>query len=420
MQKEMPFAVVDRDLQLPVDCEKIIAVTGVRRCGKSSMLKLVANQLLERGVDRSRILWINFDDERLDGMQPEELDEVIQGYREMYPDNDLGSVFIFFDEIQSVEKWELFVLRLYKIYCKNIYISGSNAKMLSSQISTALRGWPLEYEAYTLSFKEYLRFKRVEASKFSEEGRAKLAVACREYLRASSFPEVVLTDEESMRIRILQSYFNAMLFRDIIEHYSITNPEILRYLLKRVMGNLSKPTSINAIYNDLKSQGRKTDKNRLYEYVEMACETFMFFRVTAWSKSQVKESARLPKYYCADTGMRNAVILPQSDDNGKLLENAVFLHLKRSCGPDERIFYFQEGAECDFAVQRQDKIAQLVQVCWTLEDKATLMRELRGLKCAAEATGCEECLIITMEESNEIDYEGLKVAIVPAWRWMLE
>lgn len=179
MQRELPFPVLERDIQLPVDSGQMVTVSGVRRCGKSSMMKIAANHLLASGVDRHRILWINFDDERLDGMTADELDEVLQAYREMFPDTALSSVYIFFDEIQNIDKWELFVMRLYKSYCKNIYLSGSNAKMLSSQIATALRGWPVEYEAFPLSFSEYLRFKGVEASRFDEQGRARLLTMCK-------------------------------------------------------------------------------------------------------------------------------------------------------------------------------------------------------------------------------------------------
>lgn len=121
-----------------------------------------------------------------------------------------------------------------------------------------------------------------------------------------------------------------------------------------MMLNITKPTSVHTIYNDLKSQGRKADKNRLYELADMACDTFMFFRVNRWSASLVKETSRLPKYYFIDNGMRNAVILPQSGDDGKLLENAVFLHLRRFLDPMRKITYFAEDYECDFIIQRDE------------------------------------------------------------------
>ncbi len=137
MQQEIPFPVICRDMELPINSSQMITVPGVRRCGKSSMMKIVANNLVASGIDSSRILWVNFDDERLDGMNSDELDEVLQAYREMFPSIRLNDIYIFFDEIQHVEKWELFVLRVYKTYCKNIYVSGSNAQMLSSELSSA-------------------------------------------------------------------------------------------------------------------------------------------------------------------------------------------------------------------------------------------------------------------------------------------
>lgn len=419
MQRELPFPVLDRELQLPVDSGQMVTVTGVRRCGKSSMMKIVANRLVLSGVDRHKILWVNFDDERLDGMSADELDEVLQAYREMFPDTDLKDVYMFFDEIQYVEKWELFVMRVYKSYCRNIYLSGSNAKMLSSQIATALRGWPVEYEAFPLSFSEYLLFKGVEASRFDEQGRAKLLTMSREYLHSSAFPEIVLMEEESLKIRKVQGYFNTMLFRDLVEHYGLTSPETVRYFLKRLMLSISKPTSINGIFNDLKSQGRKVDKNRLYNLADMACEIFMFFRVNRWSESLIKEATRLPKYYFTDNGMRTAVVLPQSDDNGKLLENAVFLHLRRHLGAGWKISYYADAYECDFVVQREEKVERLFQVCWSLIDDDTRVREIRGLKAAAEATRCYDCVIVTFDEDGEFEHDGLNIKIVSAWKWLM-
>ena len=419
MQRELPFPVLDRDLKLPVNSGQMTAVAGVRRCGKSSMLKIVANRLLASGVEPERILWVNFDDERLYGMSTDELDEVIQAYREMFPEMNLSRVYMFFDEIQTIGRWELFVMRLYKSYCKHIYITGSNAEMLSSQITSALRGWPIEFEVFPLSFNEYLRFKGVKASHFDEQGRAQLIVSCREYLHSSAFPEIVLMSEESLKICKVQGYFNTMLFRDLIEYYKLSNPDTVRYFLKRLMLNITKPTSINTIFNDLKSQGRRVDKNRLYELADMACEIFMFYRVNRWSASLIKETTRQPKYYFTDNGMRNALILPQSNGDGKLLENAVFLHLRCHCDPMRKISYFSEGYECDFVVQREEQIEVLIQVCWTLCDTETRNREFRGLATAAKVTGCRKCVVVTYDDEEDLEYEGLTVKVVPVWKWLL-
>ena len=166
-QAELPFERIEREIDLPVQPELIITVPGVRRAGKSSLLMLTVNKLLASGVKREQILWVNFDDERLDRMPTEELDEVLQAYREMYPEIELKDVYMFFDEIQNIDGWDLFVLRVFKSYCRNVYVTGSNAKLLSSEISTALRGWTLDYEMLPLSFREFCRFKGIYETTFA-------------------------------------------------------------------------------------------------------------------------------------------------------------------------------------------------------------------------------------------------------------
>ena len=185
-QEELPFALQERSTQLPLDGNRIVTVTGIRRCGKSSLLGLTINRLLQQGIPKEHILYVGFDDERFLSMPPENFDELLQAYREMYPDTSLKDVYMFFDEIQLIEGWELFVLRVYKNYCKHIYITGSTAKMLSEEMASALRGWPDEYREYPLSFKEYLAFKGTKANPFSEAGKAKLAVSFR-LLRGGRF-----------------------------------------------------------------------------------------------------------------------------------------------------------------------------------------------------------------------------------------
>ena len=160
-QAEFPTLLKKRECQLPIDVDKIITIPGVRRCGKTSRMEGVVNELLNSGVGRERILWVSFDDERFVNMIPDEFDLIIEAYREMYPHIDMQSVYIFFDEIQLINNWEYFVMRLFKHYSKHIYISGSNATMLSSELKSALRGWPDEQETLPLSFKEYCVFNEI-------------------------------------------------------------------------------------------------------------------------------------------------------------------------------------------------------------------------------------------------------------------
>ena len=414
-QQEIPLNLLERATQLPLDEGRIVTVTGIRRCGKSSLLGLAINRLLKNGVPRERILYVGFDDERFLSMSPDNFDELLQAYREMYPHIAIKDVYMFFDEIQLVKGWELFVLRVYKNYCKHIFITGSTAKMLSEEMASALRGWPDEYREYPLSFSEYLRFKNIEANRYTEEGKAVLASAFRTYCEEGGFPEVALTTTKSDKIKILQSYFNTMLFRDMMEHYNIGTPSsVVRYFLKRVMNNLTKPTSVNNIYNDLKSQGLKVSKDSLYLWLDYACNIFMLRKVEKYDKSIVKQRSASAKYYVADIALRNAVLLPESEDSGKALENIVYLNLERSLGEEDRVFYYNDSKECDFVVQRGERVAELIQVCWVLNEE-NIEREIGGLLAASTFTGCTKCSIITFNQQQSLERDGLHIDVKAIW-----
>ena len=366
-----------------------------------------------------RILWLGFDDERLKNMTSDELDDVIVSYMEMYPDIPIKEVYMFFDEIQLIKDWEYFVLRVYKSYCKNIFVCGSNATMLSTELSSALRGYPLEYETYPLSFNEYCRFKGIPTKGFLEQDKARLRTAFEAYNMESAFPEIVLTSSKSEQTKLLQGYFDTMLLKDLVEHYRISNIGVVRYFVKRIMANLTKPTSINAIYKDIKSQGLKVSKDDLYLWANYICDIFMFIRISRYDRSLVKEQKSLDKYYCIDNGLRGTVLIPQSNDNGKGLENIVLLQLNRIKQPSDKITYYQGDKECDFVHQRNESVILLIQVTWDMTDESTRAREISGILEASQVTGCDNLLIITKEEECMIEIEGKRIQVLPAWKWLL-
>lgn len=418
-QEEIPLSLHERSLQLPLNKQRIVTVTGVRRCGKSSLLHLTINRLLASGVDKEQILYIGFDDERLANMDVSDFDEILQAYRLMYPDRPLSSVYMFFDEIQIVKGWELFVLRVYKSYCKNVYVTGSTAQMLSGEMSSALRGWPDEYTEYPLSFKEFIAFKGVKANRYTEEGAALMANMFKSYLLTGGFPQAVLANVETERVKLLQAYFNTMLFRDMIEHYNISaSPSVVRYFLKRVFNNITKPSSVNNIYNDLKSQGLKLSKDSLYQWLDYACNIFLLHKVPKYSKSIIKQSTSLSKYYVVDFALAKSVLLPLSEEKGKALENAVYMHLARHLNENEQIYYFNEGAECDFVIANDEGVKELIQVCWELDEFNT-PRECGGLCAASAATGCKKASIVTCNQAQSIHYGDLQINVVAAWDFML-
>ena len=419
-QSEMPFSVIDRDVSLPIDGNEIITVPGVRRCGKSTLMEIAINRLLANGVRKENVLWIGFDDERIKYMTAEELDLVLQAYREMYPATELKDVWMFFDELPLVKDWEYFVLRLFKGSCKHIFICGSNASTLSVEMKSALRGWPREVEVWPLSFREYLRFKGVDADSHLEQDKARVQVAFNEYNRLGGMPEPTLMPVLSEKYRKLQDYFDVMLLRDLVEHWQISKPQTVRYFLKRVMTTIASRLSVNAIYREIKASGRKVTKDDLYDWLAWAQSIYLVRKLDVYSRS-VKSEISIPgKYYVIDNGLRSAVIPLQSDDDGKQLENTVYIELIRRKGHNAELSYFSGSGECDFVVSEGDEVKRLIQVTWEMSDAETRKREFSGLLEAAKATGCRDLTIITRDEEGEEIRDGLNVKIVPVCRFLLD
>ena len=419
-QSEMPFSVIDRDVSLPIDGKEIITSPGIRRCGKSTLMEIAINRLLANGVRKENILWIGFDDERIKYMTAEELDLVLQAYREMYPATELKDVWMFFDELPLVKDWEYFVLRPFKGSCKHIFICGSNASTLSVEMKSALRGWPREVEVWPLSFREYLRFKGVDADSHLEQDKARVQVAFNEYNRLGGMPEPTLMPVLSEKYRKLQDYFDVMLLRDLVEHWQISKPQTVRYFLKRVMTTIASRLSVNAIYREIKASGRKVTKDDLYDWLAWAQSIYLVRKLDVYSRS-VKSEISIPgKYYVIDNGLRSAVIPLQSDDDGKQLENTVYLELIRRKGHNAELSYFSGSGECDFVVPEGDEVKRLIQVTWDMSDSETRTREFSGILEAAKATGCRDLTIVTRDEEGEEIRDGLNVKIVPVCRFLLD
>jgi len=418
-QQEIPVAYRPREVELPIDSRKIITTVGVRRCGKSTLMELCIERLLKAGVSPRQIVWIGFDDERFEGMQTSDFNSILEAYMELFPDIPIKDVYFFFDEIQRIQAWELFVMRLSKHYSKHIFISGSNADMLSEELNTSLRGWPLEYREYPLSFKEYCQFKDISTDSYLEKDLARLRLAFDAFVREGGYPEVVLESSRVMKDKLLQGYFNAMIFRDMIDRYKLSNPERVKYVIKRLMAGMTKPASVNAIYNDMRSQGRKVTKDDLYDIAEKACSIFLLYRVSKFDLSFKKETSALPKYYCVDNGLRQSVLLPGKDDDGILFENAVFLQLLRNLPDGQKICYYLGDKECDFVIQTETAVKELIQVCWDMNDEDTRERELNGIREAASLTACGNMTIVTRDSEEDVKDERGTIHVIPAWKWFL-
>lgn len=406
-----------RDILLPIDSGKIITVSGVRRCGKSALLYLTIRRLLESGVPTEQILFLNFDDERLT-LERQELDLVMQAYRELHPYIPIEGVYIFFDEIQELDGWEPFVRRIYDNDTRHIFITGSNSKTLSSEIATSLRGRTLPYEIFPLSFSEYCRFRGQHISLYDTAVRAQLKVMYDAYTQ-TAFPE--LTDKDNgMQLQILQEYYFVMLYRDMIERYEVSNLPALKYFIRRLMVNSGKPTSINKIYNELKSAGITVSKNTLYEWTDYLQNIYLFLPLHRYEPSTVKSLSGDRKFYCIDNGLRRTLVHTGSGDKGSLLENNIFFFLRSQLNMGQHLRYYKgRSKECDFVLSDREKTAALIQVSLRIEDPDTYQREITGLLEASEILHCDTLYIVTEDTEKTVQETGREIRIIPAWKFAL-
>jgi len=409
------FSLKPRVLELPVDSGKIITLIGVRRCGKTSILYDVINQLTQK-VNKTQILFINFEDERLE-LEIDELDLILQSYRELYPTHNLKECYFFFDEIQNIVGWEKFIRRLYDTITPNIFVTGSNAKLLSSEIASSLRGRSLTFEVYPLSLREYLNFKDIEIDLYSSASLAHIKNAMDSFLVDGGFPETLFL-EQKYTTQMLQGYFSVMIYKDLIERYAISNTVALKFFLKRIIASSTKQISINKIYNELKSSGIKIGKNSLYDFLDYVQTIYLALTLHRYDASLVNQEFGEKKIYSIDIGLTNAIAFRFSDNRGKALESAVFLELKRR---GEEIYYYSDkSSECDFIVSYNGAVIEAIQVSYEMSQSETKKREIKGVLSACKAFGLSKGMIITYDEEDETVEDGVVIEVVPFYRWVLE
>jgi len=402
-----------RDLEVPLNLEKIVTIIGPRRAGKTYYLYQIMGELEKQGVARSRMLYLNFEDERLafDG----DNDLIFDSYRELYPNQDLSQVYIFFDEIQALNGWEKFVRRAADNVSRHIFLTGSNARLLSREIATSLRGRSLAFEILPLSFREYLTFQDIPAGNLdSSQNRGLIGNAFEQYCLWGGFPEIIGI-EERFKALVLQEYFNVMLYRDLVERYEIREVGILKYLLKRLIGSFTREFSVNKLYNDLKSRGFSIGKDSLYRMVEEIFSIYMLAGIERYDPAVIRREMSNKKVYLYDNGFAAAMHYSFSEDRGKRLENVVFRHLRAQT---EEIFFARNGWECDFAVFPSGRSAELIQVTERLNSE-NIGRELKGLVAGKKFIGNAEGLLLVDAIEQGLDIPPW-IRVMPVREWLLQ
>ena len=379
-------------------------LVGLRRAGKSYLLYQRIHQLLKKGHRMEEICYFNFEDDRLGIMTLADLDIIKSAYEEMF---DTQPVF-FFDEIQIVEGWEKFARRLVDQKYR-VYITGSNAKMLSSEIATTLGGRYMIMEVFPLSFAEYLSFSGINVKEKNalHLHRKEIVKHFEIYFRFGGLPEVMnVADKRSW----LSGLFNKVFFGDLIARYDIRNDFGLRILAKKLAESVKQPSSYNRLANVVSSTGKKASTDTVIDYVNYMCESWLLLPLeNIIGKLTERNTQR--KYYFIDNGILN-LFLP--DPEASLLENMVAINLIRKY--KNEVYFYHNGVEVDFYLPEQKK---LIQASYSLQDESTFQRETEALVKVSKRLEVNDLMIITKDEETVLEKDGKTIQVVPLWKWLL-
>ena len=411
---------------LPETSNMARVVIGMRRSGKTYLLFQEMQRLVEAGVDRRQILYVNFEDDRLQPLEADVLDRMLETFYRLYPAARSEGAYLFLDEIQVVDGWSRFARRVLDTESATLFVSGSSAKMLSTEVATEFRGRGFTVELLPLSFTEALMYADIEppTSTPGSRLRSQLEAAFTDYLRVGGFPDVQQLIEAE-RIQTLQDYVQLVLLRDIIDRHEVKNVHAVRYFALSLLQCSGALTSVNKLANDLRSRSIAVGKDTLYDLLEYFTDAFLLFTIPVFDRSLRVRESNSKKVYAIDPGLAFAVAPVGVSNIGARLENAVYLELRRRLrgSRDGVISYYSTGAghEVDFIVGDPEvgQATQLIQVCADLSGASTRERELRALEEAMGETGLVESTIVTMHDAEDIDVAGGVIHVVPAWAWML-
>ncbi len=404
--------IVERDYEIPTETKKIVSLIGVRRSGKTWLLYSLIEEL-RKSVPTENIVYINFEDDRLYPLTLGDLDALVQGYYELYPQKRDEKVYFFLDEVQTIGGWEKFVRRLYDTLNIQLFVTGSSSKLLAGEIATALRGRTIVYEIFPFSFKEYLRYRNIDVDLYASESLSYIKNAFETYLVEGGFAEI-FDETPDIKRRILKDYLDLIVYRDIVDRYRIKNHALLKHLIKYLFVNMGTLVSFSKLYNDYKSMGYRVSKETLLEYAGYLQEAYAIFTVPIFRNS-VKEEQRNPKkVYAVDNGFKLLFDASLSPDFSKLYENLAFLHLRRETS---EVYYFKGKQEVDLYASVGKEV--LVNVSFQIDRPQTLKREMDALMEGMAWFGLKHSLLITADNEEVIEKEGYVIEVKPMWKWLL-
>ncbi len=417
-----PPAFTRREVRLPRVDRKAMAVVGVRRSGKTTFLWQCLADRLAAGAPRESMLFLCFEDERLPNLTAPVLTWLLEEFYRQYPSNrDQHNVTFFFDEIQCVAGWESFARRLVDTERVDLFLSGSSARLLSREVATSMRGRALEVLVHPFSFREVLRHwgeePEVPWSKLRKAARSKIESRLRTYLTQGGFPETLGTQERD-RAKLLRSYVDVVVLRDVIERHKVSNPLALRWMQRQLLSSPAGPFSVQKFWDALRSQGVPVGKDTLHDYLEHLEDSFLVRIVSLHTASERQRMVNPRKAYPVDPGL-----IPIYDRSGHpclghALETVVCLELERR-GYEIAYVRTKNDCEVDFLAQGPGLPALLMQVCLDISDAATRDRELRALEAAAKEHPRATPVLLTLESiPPAVEMPG-RVKWVTAAEWLL-
>ncbi|MBK8576268.1 MAG: ATP-binding protein [Elusimicrobia bacterium] len=407
-----------RDVRVPPARGKACAVIGMRRAGKTTYLWQLLSERLAAGVPRTDLLYLSFEDERLEGFSASHLGNLLEIYYSLYPEmRARRQVSFFLDEIQLVPGWETFVRRVLDSEKIEIFLSGSSARLLSREVATSMRGRAVEALVLPMSLREYLRHHGHEPLNrvAPKEERSLLDRNTRAYLMEGGFPEALGLDVRA-RYELLKTYVDVVILRDVIERHSVDHPVALRWLVRHLLGNAAGTFSINKFYGDLKSQGMSIGKDTLYAYLSHLEDAFLIRTLSLATTSQRQKMVNPRKVYPIDPGLIPVFDRSGRANRGNALETAVLLQLDRR-GADVSYVKTDGGFEVDFIARYPEGGEDLIQVCANLDDPSTRERETRALLESAREHPRAQKRLITLDlwPSNIPHPRGIHIHKASDW-----
>jgi len=400
--------------------KKAWVLMGMRRSGKTWISYQHIYLRSKQGLPKNTNLYINFEDDRLSGFTINDFQTILDVYFELYPQNiDNPDLFFCFDEIHIIPGWEKFIRRLLDTETMHICVTGSSAGMLSRELGTTLGGRSLPQEVFPFSFSEFLRVHAIDPlQEMSSKMRARVRHLAKEYLLYGGFPETLLESTE-LHTPLIQGYMDAVVLRDIVKRHSIHNVDILQKFLIRILRQLAAPLSVTKIYNEMKSMGLATGKNILFEYLQYFEDSYALLSVPFFSLSERVRQVNPKKIYAVDPGVITAYSVKNEYEHGARLENAVFMHLRRSFST---ICYYKtkQKKEIDFVVTKPNGELLLIQSALHMDDPKTREREISALTEACAEFGLTHGYIISKDHEERITSSGVTIQCIPFWKWALK